>query len=57
MSDKILVDTSAWIISFKDSGNQKLKKCLREALDSIFHHDNHLKTISYEMDVKAIDFL
>lgn len=34
MSDKILVDTSAWILSFKDSGNQKLKDLLREAIDS-----------------------
>lgn len=34
MSDKILVDTSAWILSFKDAGNQKLKDYLREALDS-----------------------
>ena len=134
MSDKILVDTSAWIISFKDSGNQELKDCLRKALDAdsvvttniivlellqgcknkkeyealksrlnilplytlteetwriayetgfllrrkginvptvdilissiakenmltIIHHNNHLKTISHEMDVKAIDFL
>jgi len=134
MSDKILVDTSAWILSFKDSGNQKLKDCLREAIDSdsvvttniiilellqgcknkkeyealksrldvlplykltentwtiayesgfllrrkgitaptvdimissiakenmltIFHHDNHLKIISHEMGIKAVDFL
>jgi len=134
MSDKILVDTSAWILSFKDSGNEKLKDYLRKAIDSdrvvttniiilellqgcknkkeydalksrfdvlpvykltentwiiayetgfllrrkginaptvdimissiakeniltIFHHDNHLKTISLEMGIKAIDFL
>jgi predicted nucleic acid-binding protein len=34
MSDKILVDTSAWILSFRDSGSQKLKDNLREALDN-----------------------
>ncbi|MEW6410578.1 MAG: PIN domain-containing protein [Nitrospirota bacterium] len=34
MSDKLLVDTSAWILSFKDSGNQKLKDYLRESIDS-----------------------
>lgn len=34
MSDRILVDTSAWILSFKSSGNQRLKDYLRESLDS-----------------------
>ncbi|MBI4653840.1 MAG: PIN domain-containing protein [Nitrospirae bacterium] len=34
MSDKVLVDTSAWIVSFKESDNQKLKNYLREALNS-----------------------
>jgi predicted nucleic acid-binding protein len=34
MSDKILVDTSAWILSFRDSGSQKLKDNLRKALDT-----------------------
>ena len=33
MSDKLLVDTSAWIASFRDTGNQKLKEALRDALD------------------------
>jgi hypothetical protein len=34
VSDKILVDTSAWILSFKDKGNEDLKDYLRKALDS-----------------------
>ena len=34
MSDKILVDTSAWILSFKDKGNERLKDYLIKALDS-----------------------
>ncbi len=34
MFDKLLVDTSAWILSFKDSGDQKLKDYLREAINS-----------------------
>ncbi|MBI4823364.1 MAG: PIN domain-containing protein [Nitrospirae bacterium] len=34
MSDKLLVDTSAWILSFRDSGSQKLKDELRAAIDS-----------------------
>jgi predicted nucleic acid-binding protein len=33
MSDRVLVDTSAWIASFRETGNQKLKEHLREALD------------------------
>ncbi len=33
MEDKLLVDTSAWIASFRESGNQKLKNCLAGALD------------------------
>ncbi len=134
MSDKILVDTSAWILSFRETGNEKLKNYLREALDSnkvvitniiilellqgcknkreyealksrlgilerytlnekawnlayktgfslkrkgittptidilissiakennltVLHHDNHLKTLAHEVDIKAIDFM
>ncbi len=34
MSDKILIDTSAWILSFRDSGSQKLKDYLRSVIDS-----------------------
>ncbi len=33
MHDRVLVDTSAWIASFRETGNQKLKEYLREALD------------------------
>lgn len=33
MNDKILVDTSAWIASFRKTGNQKLKDYLRGILD------------------------
>lgn len=33
MGDKLLVDTSAWITSFRESGNQKLKDYLAGALD------------------------
>jgi predicted nucleic acid-binding protein len=33
MEDKLLVDTSAWIASFRESGNQKLKDYLAGALD------------------------
>ncbi len=33
MEDKLLVDTSAWIASFRESGNQKLKDFLAGALD------------------------
>jgi predicted nucleic acid-binding protein len=33
MEDKLLVDTSAWIVSFRESGNQKLKDFLAGALD------------------------
>jgi predicted nucleic acid-binding protein len=134
MSDKILVDTSAWVLSFRETGNPKLKDYLRDALDddsvvttniillellqgckskkeydtlksrldilpcysladhtwaiayesgfslrrkgitiptvdimicsiakenalTLFHHDNHLKVISREMGVQAIDFI
>ncbi|MEK6697501.1 MAG: PIN domain-containing protein [Nitrospirota bacterium] len=134
MSDKILVDTSAWVLSFREAGNPKLKDYLRDALDddsvvttniillellqgckskkeydslksrldilpcyglaehtwaiayesgfslrrkgitiptvdimicsiakenalALLHHDNHLKVISREMGVQAIDFL
>jgi predicted nucleic acid-binding protein len=34
MSDNILVDTSAWILSFKVPGNTKLKDYLRNAIDA-----------------------
>jgi len=134
MIDKMLVDTSAWVMSFRETGNQKLKEYLKEALDLdrvettnivvlellqgcktrkeydalksrldvllahsigeqtwsiayeagfslrrngitvptvdilicsiakehglvLLHHDNHLKVISREMGVKAVDFL
>lgn len=30
---KILVDTSAWILSFKSNGNEKLKTFLKETID------------------------
>jgi predicted nucleic acid-binding protein len=33
VSDTILVDTSAWILSFRESGHLKLKEYLKEALD------------------------
>jgi len=33
MEDRLLVDTSAWIVSFRGSGNQKLKEYLAESLD------------------------
>ena len=134
MSDRVLVDTSAWIASFRETGNQKLKEHLRETLDldrvvttnivilellqgcktgreydalksrldvlplyelnekawtvayeagyslrrkgitvptvdilicsiakdqalSVLHHDEHIKTVSREMGLKAVDFL
>lgn len=34
MKDKILIDTSAWIESFKRSGNEKLKEKVIEVLNS-----------------------
>ena len=34
MKDKILIDTSAWIASFKKSGNEKLKEKVIEVLNS-----------------------
>ena len=33
MTDSVLVDTSAWIVSFCESGNQKLKDYLKDAID------------------------
>lgn len=33
MDDRVLVDTSAWIASFREAGNPKLKEHLRETLD------------------------
>lgn len=33
MGDDVLVDTSAWIASFREKGNDKLKDYLRSALD------------------------
>jgi hypothetical protein len=35
MSDRILIDTSAWIVSFKKTGNQSLKQKVVEALASL----------------------
>lgn len=35
MSAKLLVDTSAWIVSFRKSGHEQMKKTLLEALDSL----------------------
>jgi predicted nucleic acid-binding protein len=34
MLDKLLVDTSAWIVSFRKSGHEQLKKTLVAALDT-----------------------
>ncbi|MEQ8173261.1 MAG: hypothetical protein ABRQ38_30535 [Candidatus Eremiobacterota bacterium] len=34
MRDKFLIDTSAWIVSFRKSGNEKLKEKIIHALDS-----------------------
>lgn len=33
MDKKVLVDTSAWILSFKGTGHEGLKSILREAID------------------------
>jgi len=33
MGDEVLVDTSAWIASFREKGNDKLKDFLRSALE------------------------
>jgi len=30
---RILVDTSAWVLSFKSSGHDKIKSFLKEAID------------------------
>ena len=35
MSDRILIDTSAWIVSFKKAGNESLKQKVVEALASL----------------------
>lgn len=35
MSDRILIDTSAWVVSFKRSGNERLKQKVVEALASL----------------------
>ena len=35
MPAKLLVDTSAWIVSFRKSGHEQLKKTLVAALDSL----------------------
>ena len=35
MPAKLLVDTSAWIVSFRKSGNEQIKKTLLEALDTL----------------------
>lgn len=34
MKDKILIDTSAWVVSFKKSGNEKLKQKIVDSLNS-----------------------
>jgi predicted nucleic acid-binding protein len=34
MTNKILIDTSAWIVSFRTSGNEKLKQTIIHALDT-----------------------
>lgn len=31
---KVLVDTSAWILSFRGKGHEDLKTCLKEAIDA-----------------------
>ena len=33
MADEVLVDTSAWIASFREKGNERLKDYLRDALE------------------------
>ena len=35
MSDRILIDTSAWIVSFKKTGNESLKQKVLETLSSL----------------------
>src|SRR4030067_1185980 len=35
MTDRILIDTSAWIVSFKKTGNESLKQKVVEAIASI----------------------
>ena len=35
MPAKLLVDTSAWIVSFRKSGHEQIKKTLFEALDTL----------------------
>ena len=35
MSDRILIDTSAWIVSFKKTGNESLKQKVVEAIASL----------------------
>lgn len=35
MSDRILIDTSAWIVSFKKAGNKRLKQKVLETLTSL----------------------
>lgn len=35
MSDRILIDTSAWIVSFKKTGNESLKQKVVEVLASL----------------------
>jgi len=35
MAAKLLVDTSAWIVSFRKSGHEQMKKTLLEALDPL----------------------
>jgi len=35
MKDRVLIDTSAWIVSFRKSGNEKLKQQVVYALNSL----------------------
>jgi len=35
MSDRILIDTSAWVVSFKKAGNKRLKQKVLETLTSL----------------------
>lgn len=34
MADSILIDTSAWILSFRETGNLKLKEFVKESLEA-----------------------
>jgi len=45
MSGKILIDTSAWIVSFKRAGNETLKQKVVEALSSLSAVTTHVIVI------------